>query len=284
MAAATEINIFTYSDPSLFMRDHWLLKKEKNASFSVRAWAQKLGIKSHSQLHQMLYGKRAIPKKYIHVITKDLNLTKKESEYFLCLLNIHQAKTVEEKTFYYEKIKSSIKDKAESIVFEQIESYEIIKNPLNFFLLEMFEVKNATFSFDEIKDKIYFDYSKMEIKRALEVLLRMKLLLETSPGVYKKTKKHFYTSVDVPSEAIREHHKKIADLAKAAVDLQSVNQREFNSTSLNIKLEDMDRAKEFIREFREKFINEFSDNSKETNSTYQFSMNLFAITKPGTPS
>jgi uncharacterized protein (TIGR02147 family) len=275
------INIFNYNDPSLFMRDHWLLKKEKNVNFSIRAWAQNLGIKSHSQLHQMIYGKRAIPKKYIHTIIKSLDLSKREADYFESLHNIQQSKTLEEKTFHYDKIKAFNKHKGEGIVFEEIDNYEIIKNPLHFFLLEMFQLKSTELSLEEIKEKMYFDYSKLEIKRSIEILLRLGLLVENSPGIYIKSKNHFFTSMDIPSEAIREHHKKIADLARQAVDLQSVEQREFNSTSLNINLKDLPRAKEFIRDFREKFINEFSDSSKNANSTYQISMNLFAITKPG---
>lgn len=278
---STSISIFNYNDPSLFMRDHWLEKKEKNENFSIRAWAQNLGIKSHSQLHEMIYGKRAIPKKYIPVIIKSLKLSKKESIYFESLLSIQQSKSVEEKTFHYEKIRAFAKNISEQIVFEQIENYEIIKSPLHFYLLEILERVDSEFTVDEIQAMLYFNFSKLEIKRSVDILLRHGLLLKSETGTFKKSQKHFFTTVDIPSEAIREHHKQIADLAKMALEVQDVQQREFNSTAFNIDVKDIPRAKEFIREFRESFLNEFSNSSKTTNSTYQFSMNLFAITKPG---
>ena len=70
----------------------------------MRAWAKSLEIKSHSQLHQMLYGKRTIPKKYLHNIVKNLKLNKDESEYFETLIDIQKAKDHSEKNFYLEKI------------------------------------------------------------------------------------------------------------------------------------------------------------------------------------
>lgn len=273
------LNIFNYSDPSLFLRDQWLIKKLKNKSFSIRSWSQNLGIKSHSQLHQMLYGKRSIPIKYLPSIAKNLALSKKEAEYFESLLSIQKSKTGEEKQFYFEKIKSFAK-KGE-MIFEEIEHYEMIRNPLNYFLIEFLQLKKRSRSLEQIKQNLYFSYSTLEIKRSIETLLRLGVIVEIAPGEYAKSKRHFYTKNDIPSEAIRTHHKIMAEIAKQAIDLQDVEQREFSSTTINIKRSDVSRAKELIREFREKFILDMGCDPKKANETYQLNLNFFAVTKPG---
>jgi len=277
MNTLRQIDIFSYTDPSLYLRDQWLLKKKKNGNFSIRAWAFNLGIKSHSQLHQMLYAKRSIPKKYIPCLIKNLALTKKESDYFELLLDIQQAKTNEEKSFHLDKIKAI--PRKDKIVFEEIEHYEMIKNPLHFFLLEMIELENQILPIEKIKEQLCFPYSLAEIKRALETLMRLGLITEFSPGKYQKTENHFYTKNDIPSMAIREHHKEMANLSKIAIDTQDVSEREFNATTFNIDPADLPRAKELIREFREKFMSELSQTPQKNKSTYQFNMNFFAVTK-----
>lgn len=269
-------DIFGYTDPSLYLRDLWLLKKRTNQHLSIRGWAQKLGMKSHSQLHQMLYGTRAIPKKYIPKIVQNLSLNRKESDYFEMLLDIKSAKSNDEKVFYYEKIKS-IKNH-ERLVFEEIDAIEMIRNPLNYFILEILGGRK-NLSVSELKERLQFEYSNIEIKRSLETLLRLKLLIEAERGHYKKSKNNFYTKNDIPSEAIKEHHRSLADLAKRAIDQQGVDKREFSSTTMNIDVKRIAEIKTFLRAFREKFISEFATVNTKSVETYQFNMNLFAITK-----
>lgn len=59
------LKIYGYIDPVLFLKDSLDLKREINSNFSLRSWAQSLGMKSHGPLHVMISGQRSIAKKHI---------------------------------------------------------------------------------------------------------------------------------------------------------------------------------------------------------------------------
>lgn len=273
----TLVDIYSYKDPALFLRDHWLIKKKRNPSFSIRAWAKSLGITSHSQLHQMIYGKRAIPKKYLSNLVKNLNLTNGEIEYLEALIDIQKAKSDEEKSFYLNKILS--KKKQLKVVFHEIESFDLVKNPLHFFILEIFQLKDRTFTVEKIKDMLQFDYSTAEIKRAIDTLLKLKLATKISENEYAKIPNSIFTQNDVPSAAVREYHKNLSELSKVAIENQHVSEREFNAMSFNIKKENLADAKRAIREFREQFVEKFCAMESEGDQTYHLNVNFFAVTK-----
>ncbi|MGE3608749.1 MAG: TIGR02147 family protein [Bacteriovoracaceae bacterium] len=272
-----QIDIYSYKDPALFLRDHWLLKKKKNPSFSIRAWSKSLGITSHSQLHQMIYGKRAIPKKYLSNLVKNLQLNNGQVEYLEALIDIQKAKSEEEKSFYLNKILS--KRKQLKVVFHEIEQFDLVKNPLHFFILEMFQLKNQNLTVDQIKEHLQFEYSTAEIKRAIDTLLKLGIASKISENEYTKIPNNIFNQSEVPNAAIREYHKNLADLTKVAIEKQDLNEREFNAVTFNIKKETLSEAKKAIREFREQFVDKFCAMESEGDQTYHLNVNFFAITK-----
>lgn len=272
-----KLDIFLYNDPALFLRDHWLMKKKKNSSFSIRAWAKLLGISSHSQLHQMIYGKRAIPKKYLQPLATHLGLNQTEAEYLENLINIHRSKDESEKSFYHKKIIT--KRKKMKVAFHEIENFDLVKNPLHFFILEMFLLKGRKFSPEKIRDMLMFDYSLQEIKRAIDTLINLKLAVRISENEYAKLPDTIFTKSDVPSAALREYHKNLAEHAKQAVEVQPPLEREYNAVTFNIKKEDMPEAKEMIRQFRQEFVDRFIAMDTTGDRTYHLNINFFAVTK-----
>lgn len=272
-----QTSIYSYNDPALFLRDHWLKKKQKNPQFSIRAWAKSMNMTSHSLLHQMLYGTRSIPKKYLQTIVKSLELGPKEVEYLENLINIQKAKTVDEKSFYLEKIKYQHKES--SAVFKEVENFEMVRNPLHFFILEVVSLKKRSLNVELIKKRLNFNYTTEEIHRALDTLINLGLMVKVGQDEYAKVHKTLFTKNDVPSRALKDYHKKMADLGKIAIDEQDVNAREFSGMTFNINKSDMNTAKAMLREFREKFVERFETRECEGDQTYHLQMNFFGITK-----
>ena len=87
------LSIYNYSCPALFLRDAWNSKRAFNKSFSLRAWAQQLGISSHGTFYQIVQGLRPLPKKYVMAIANSLKLDAKEALYLETLIDFSKAKT-----------------------------------------------------------------------------------------------------------------------------------------------------------------------------------------------
>lgn len=86
------MNIYTYTEPEIYLKDMLYMKKRKNPQFSLRAWARLLGMKTHTPLQLMLASKRPIPKKYIPLFGKSLTLSLDEIEYLEMMIDHQRAK------------------------------------------------------------------------------------------------------------------------------------------------------------------------------------------------
>lgn len=92
------MNIYTYNRPETYLKDMLASKKERNPQFSLRAWARLLGMKTHTPLQLMLASKRPIPKKYIPLFGKSLNLNDEEVVYLEAMIDNQRARTDADKT------------------------------------------------------------------------------------------------------------------------------------------------------------------------------------------
>ena len=165
------LEIFKYSSPYTYLKDACEEKKKINPSFSIRSWARNLGLKSHASLNQMLQGKRSIPKKHIPNFIKSLNLSTNEAIFFETLVSLGNAKNLNEKEFYYSKLKSISPKKAPQLNMLQIESFKYLKEPIHTIILEMSDLKDFDPDPKWIKKRLNFDISLNEISDATDRLL-----------------------------------------------------------------------------------------------------------------
>ena len=97
-------DIYSYSDYRLFIRDHYERNKAVHPGFSYRFLAEKAGINSAPYFKFVIEGKRNLSKKTILKTCVALKLKDKEAEYFEHLVFFNQAKTAEEKSWYFDKL------------------------------------------------------------------------------------------------------------------------------------------------------------------------------------
>ena len=98
------MNIYTYTEPEIYLKDMLQMKKRRNPQFSLRAWARLLGMKTHTPLQLMLVSKRPIPKKYIPLFGKSLTLALDEIEYLELMIDHQRAKNPKVKEIAYKKM------------------------------------------------------------------------------------------------------------------------------------------------------------------------------------
>lgn len=105
------MNIYTYTQPEIYLKDMLAEKKEKNPQFSLRAWARLLGMKTHTPLQLMLASKRPIPKKYIPLFGKSLSLTEQEVAYLEVMIDHQRARNEKDKAAHKNRLVSIQKAK-----------------------------------------------------------------------------------------------------------------------------------------------------------------------------
>jgi len=270
------LSIFDYIDISVFLFDSLKEKKKINENFSIRAWAMQLGMKSHGPLYAMMKGKRSIPKKFVPILIKNLKLGNKEAKFFELLVDLSRSKSVEEKEYYLEKLKSLSPKQLREV--SDIEAYKYITEPLHIIIAEMVELEEFKDSLGWIKNRLRINVNLRDIEEILERLISLGILKREGSS-FKKQVQHIYTAQEVMNKAVQEYHKKMGALAIEQVSQQDIMAREFNAISFNINPKSMPKIKEQIREFSDQLVQNFESKSKKGKETYHLNVQFFGLTK-----
>lgn len=260
---------------STLLGDKYQEKKRVNPSFSIRAWASSLGLKSHGSLGQILAGNRGLPKKYLPAMINSLGLTKREAKYLETLVDFERAKEQEEKEYFYQKLKES-RPKRKDVHILEIENYKFYENPLHSIIRTLMDRPDFSAEPEWIKSQICLDVTINEIKEVMERLVTVGGVKEVNGGLVKE-KSAIINKADIPSSGVQEFHRKMCILASEQVKKQHVSQREYNSFSFNIRKDKVNEAKLRLREMMNEFIDEFQAPSQTSNLTYQVNSQFFAI-------
>ncbi len=272
------LNIYHYEDAFKYLYDSYVYKKEKNPSFSLRSWARNLGLKSHSPLQLMISGKRSISIKYIPKFIKSLSLSFNEGMYLENLIQMNQAKSLEEKELYLGRI-NELRPKITPLNSLELETFKFLQDPLHCLILEMSELKVFKNEPKWIKDRIHLEASINEIKEAITRLGILGLINIDKNKKITKNHQHITNTIDVADLATQKYHKNVLDLAKKAIDQQKIDEREFNSFCFNIDKNEIPELKKQVRRFIQNFIRKNESKSKHGNETYQLNVQLFSLTK-----
>lgn len=128
-----------------------------------------------------------------------------------------------------------------------------------------------------IAERLRNKISPKQARIALSLLIDRGLLVQDEKtGQMTVCQDYIETTHEIPSEAIRHHHRGMLNRALEALNEQSVAERLFNSLTLNFKPEDLEAAKKRIVEFNRAFHDEFGNNDSET--VYQLNVQLFSHT------
>lgn len=268
-------SIYEYSDPNLFFKDRWDHLKLKRPELSVRSLANYLDLKAHGPLHQMLKGKRKIAQSYIHKVADYLQLTEREKRYFDVLVKFSRAKGTIESDFYLETLKELKPKNLPNM--EILDSYDIQKEPLHFFIMELAELGNLPNDHIAIRKKLVVNYTGLEVKSALGLLISNGFLVLDNQKMLKKTHKHLFSLQDKKNMALVKYHQKLSTLAYNAVENQDISDREFNGTAFNISRDRLPQIKEEIREFMMQTIARYEEPINSGDSTYQLNLQLFKV-------
>lgn len=81
-------SILKYDDHKTFLKDYLEQRQKINQSFSLRAFAKKLGI-SPGYLSLVLQGKKHLSEKYALLLSQEVGFNKEEESYFFLLIDYH---------------------------------------------------------------------------------------------------------------------------------------------------------------------------------------------------
>jgi uncharacterized protein (TIGR02147 family) len=244
-------------------------RKSRNAKYSLRAYARDLGLQA-SKLSQILKGDCGLSVERGKEISKKLNLSDEERKLFLTYLEAHFSRSALVKSRAKEKLTTSMNEL--QIALEQ---FRIISDWYHFAIIELLKVTDLEHSVQEISRRLGLD--KKTTTTALERLETLGLAKKETHG-WTVANGTLSTTHDVPSRHIQEHHTQVMQKAMTALIEVPVKQRDFSTMMFAVEENQIEEAKDFINEFKDKFDLKFG-NSKTGDRVYALGVQLFPLDK-----
>ncbi len=267
----SSVNVFNYTNHREFLQAFYDVNKKEKKQFSYRWFNSRVGLASPSHLKDIITGRSNVGHKTLTKLVKGLGLKKKESEFFEHVVYFNQAKTLEEKNEYLEKIRLLRSPNPARIVNEFEQS--LFGHWVWVALREMVLLDDFKEDPDQISKRFYEKVSSKQIETAISKLIKLGFLKRKN-GKLVQSERHIVSSDEVRSLIMQSFHKQMLERAIQAIDLP-VSQRELAGLTIALSQDEFEDLKEKIKEFRKTTISKL----KKPRKVYQLNIQLFPLVK-----
>lgn len=273
-----KIEIFNFTDYSDYLNAYVNeYGRYSHGPFNLKNWAKRLGYRSPSSLAMVLNKQRFPTYKMIAAFSEDFKLNKSERRYLELLVELERKKLKGEplEETMKEAKKISGLHEYQQINFNQ---FTVVSDWFCYVVKRLVSHKDFQNDEDWIFRKLRRKVSRAKIRRAIDSLIGVELLKQDENGRLIDSSPQTHTGNEIPSAAIRSHHKGMIERANEALDEQTIDNRIFQAITLNIKKdEDKEAAFDDIKKFINDFNRKYSDDNNG-DSVYQLNLQFFEHT------
>lgn len=276
---ANALLVFDFADPVDFLHATLQSMQATNSAFSLRAWAQAVGVKHPAVLSMVLHRRRKLLPQLATRITEHLRrvgrLDHESSRYFELLVHYAHARSDEEKDFYAGLLSTLRPHTSREFVPLQLDRFRAIADWHHSALLEMVRLKDFQPDPEGLSLRLGGNVKPSQVKDALERLERLGLIEAHPEKGYIRSNTTLVTPTDRADEGIRSYHRQMLEKATAALESQPLTRREFGGHTVVSTPEKLVEAKRRIREFRRQ-LGDFLE-TPGGSTVYQFNLQLFEL-------
>lgn len=263
-----------YTDPRDYILIEYELRKARNKSYSLRAFARDLGI-APSTLNEILKNKYGLSPRLVERFAKHLNLDVNEKNHFNDLFQRRSGKTARQRRQAAQSTYKNMQRQYHSIA---LDSFHYIADWYHLAILEWIsihhgKVEKSSATIQKIAKN--FSITFVEAENALERLVRLQQIDEETDFYFLREE---FTSIgtDVHSEANRKFHRQMMQKATHSLASHDLESREMSSTVFKCAKSQLKEAKKALKDFRREFAERFSSNT-ESDSVYCLGMQFFTL-------
>jgi uncharacterized protein (TIGR02147 family) len=227
------------------LKQEFLKRKKKNPSYSLRAFAQSIGISS-GRVSEIFSGKRTLTTKNAQKVLENLRLDMVERKKWQKLIEgaaINPTRQLEEAQFCL------IADPVHYAILCLMETQSFYKMKL-VAAKKRKSLKSSLLDSEILWMSERLKKPRMEIELALQNLKLLQFISDDE-GHYQLTlNEGLETTTEIPSMALRESHKKTLHSALEKIDKVAIEDRSVTSMTMAIDVKNLPEAKRLIKEFR----------------------------------
>jgi uncharacterized protein (TIGR02147 family) len=279
----SSIRIFDYTDYRSYLGDYYKDQKTLYPFFSYRYFAGKAQISSIGLYKDVVDGRQSLSRRVIAKFSEAMDHSKREAEYFEALAFFGEAKTVEERKLYFERMMSYHESKARIIDASRYEYYSQWYYSAVRALLSFHPFDGADFA--SLAKKLSPPIKPEQAKKALEVLVRLGMIRKNDNGGYEPSEQIITTGAlhndcKVRALSVVNFQRKLLSLAAEAYNRYSERQMDMSTVTLSVSKETRRLIKEEAAVFRKKVLS-LAENDANPEGVYQLNCQFFPLTDPG---
>ena len=271
----SKIAVMDYTDFRKYLLDFYDEQKKLNPAFSYRYFAQKAGYNSSGLYKDLVNGRRNLNRSQILLFSKAMGHDMREAEYFENMVYFTQAKSVDERKRYFERMLNFRKSKAALI---EADRYKFFSEWYYSAVRELLAVKKFKDDYNAIARSLNPTITPQQAKRAIRILTKLGFIKKDSNGHYRPVDSVMTTGTEIKSFHVANFQKSTMKLALEAIDRSPAKHRDISTLTLSISEDVFNVMKNEITAFRKKLL-EMADTDKDLDRVYQFNLQFFPLSQ-----
>lgn len=271
--------IYEFDNSIQFLKCTLSEKAKVNPSYSLRAFAKKLGL-SAGAMSLILNRKKKLSLERACELAKALDLDEKESEYFLALIQFEGAKSQDLQIQFLEKLKKLNPQFSPTHNLKQtmlsLEHFRLIANWYGFAILELISIPNTSWTVKDIAQK--FAIPKIEVEVTLERLEKLELIEKNAQGYFQRAVDSVMINSALPSETIQKYYLDIHEESKKSIKEQTPQDKVIGTQVFSLDVEQLEEVRVLTENYLNS-LNELAARGKNKTEIYQAITNVFKLTK-----
>ena len=221
------INIFDYVDYRLFLKDFYAVRKKENRHFSFRMFAQKAGV-SASLMRDVISGRRRLSVSVASRYIRAMDMTAREADYFILLVQFVNARTNREKNDCYNKM-NRLRARL-FLKFLGADQYGFYSAWYHSAVRELVALPGFREDPEWIASALKPSITPAQARKSLELMERLGIVRRDRDGRLTQSDPAISSEYDIRTLAMRNFHEQMIDRAKEALDEFPLENREPLST------------------------------------------------------
>jgi uncharacterized protein (TIGR02147 family) len=265
------ISVFSYLDYREFLKDFFHEKKSVNPHFSYQVFAAQAGFKSRSYIKLVMDGKKNMADDSIKKLNSALRLPEKSFDYLKDLVAFNQARSLQLRNVYFEKLLSYNKrNAARNLLLQQFDYFTHWYNSTIREIVSQVDFKD---DFEKLGTIVKPRISARKAKASVELLLKLGLIRKNGDR-YEQVDTLITTGDEVRSLAVQNFHLQNLMLAGDSISTCQSIDRDISCIIIGASEQGFAKIKEEIQLFRKKLL-EFSKKDSKSKRIYHVNFQLF---------
>ncbi len=246
--------------------------KAKDSGFTVRKWADQMGLESPALLVMILKGQKALRVGFTDFLARGLALDEAEKLYFKTLILRKNARSDDEREVFDSILAALSPGKNFSADYSESES--VFDHWSTLTLLTAAKIPGFSVDPEKVRECFLAEVDPSTLRNGLR-LLEEEGLMRRDGGKPSPVYKRVSSQNDKKNAGARRYFRQVFDMAKDAIEMP-LEEREFQSFSLAIDEGKLSTAKELIRDLRNRLA---ALEGSDANRVYHANLQFFPMTK-----